>query len=231
MYNKKTIIQKRVKLIVQIVGIFTHMEQNATEQLSKLLLYLAPHELGSITDANNFDMRHVQFVKGLLISGIHLNKVEVNPSAIHGLGIFAKQKLLKNDLITIYPAHYISFHRNVKVGSYLGNCCGEITDNIKKSYAYHINKHYVIYGQPDLTRNPAYLGHMINDGAKGHSTKNVYNQTDAFLYYKVSMALRNAEFVVLGGLLVAVLATRDIDPGEEILTSYGYKYWMGVNTQ
>lgn len=71
---------------------------------------------------------------------------------------------------------------------------------------------------------------MINDGAKGHSTRDSHNQKDLLIYNKVSLALRNAEFQLVGGLCVAITATKDINIEEEVLISYNYSYWTTVNS-
>jgi hypothetical protein len=90
---------------------------------------------------------------------------------------------------------------------------------------------YAIYGHPNLTNDPAFLGHMINDGAKGHSTTDLHNQKDKVLYDKVSHILGNAEFYPVVGLCCVILATKEIHIGEEVLVSYGYSYWETVNDQ
>jgi hypothetical protein len=156
------------------------MEQAIVEHLDQLIRYLAPHPLEKPKSTDDYDKTHVNFVESMLHTQVPLDKVEVQTSPIHGRGVFAKQKIHPGDLITIYPAHYISFHPEGRGKSgrecHIPECYGEkkglvLTDVIRHSYAFDVTENYVIYGHPDLTHDPAFLGHMINDGARGHSTK------------------------------------------------------------
>jgi len=216
------------------------MEQATLESINQIVLFMAPHPLNNPAFVQDYDEMHVKLAMKLFDVPIPLDKAEVKASAIHGQGVFAKQKINKGELITIYPAHSISIHpgghSNPGVLGLLKSDLAEereleFTKTIRKCYAFDVNQHYVIYGHPDLTDNPAFLGHMINDGAKGHSTKTVHNQKYMMLYAKVSLALRNAKFELIGGLCVGVVATKEINIGDEVLVTYDYPYWISVNTK
>ena len=67
-----------------------------------------------------------------------------------------------------------------------------------------------LVGIPRLWREPAYLGHMANDPVGYAPTKEKYKE--------LAEATGNAAFVGLAcGLCVAVVATRSIQAGEEVL--------------
>ena len=75
-----------------------------------------------------------------------------------------------------------------------------------------------LMGVPRLWRQPAYLGHMANDPVGYAPTKEKYKE--------LAEATGNAAFVGLAcGLCVAVVATRSIQAGEEVLVPYTYGYW------
>lgn len=210
------------------------------EDLERVMLSAFPHSLKKPKAIEDYDKRHVELAVNLLDVPIPLNKVEVRASPIHGRGVFAKQKINKGELITIYPAHYVSVrpggHDNPGSLGCIGSSLVErkglvLTETIRSFYAFDVTEHYVIYGHPDLIDNPAFLGHMINDGAKGHSTKATHNQKELLVYTKVSLALSNSKFQVVGGLCVVIVATKEIQIGDEVLVTYGYSYWTSVNTK
>jgi hypothetical protein len=69
------------------------------------------------------------------------------------------------------------------------------------------------------------LGHIINDGAKHNSTRKSEN-----IYSKISFLKSNCGFFPLkNNLHVAVIATKDIEPDEELFVSYGITYWRYFN--
>jgi hypothetical protein len=87
-------------------------------------------------------------------------------------------------------------------------------------YAYDINDSYSIIGFPEINVNPSYLGHICNDGARGHSEK------DKDIYNTVTSIKSNARFKIICDCIVAVVAVKDINIDEEILVPYTHGYWM-----
>jgi hypothetical protein len=64
--------------------------------------------------------------------------------------------------------------------------------------------------------------HMLNDGATCDS-----NEKGAKADYSIqSSRLRNAKQVCVSGCHAAILTTRDVATGEELLMSYGQHYWV-----
>src|SRR5579864_8435166 len=158
-------------------------------------------------------------------SPLKLNKVRVSPSVIHGSGVFAKQKITKGELITLYPPHYIEYcpegnglHRtNVKKFIIPCDMNKDQPANYKTTnYSLSTNPYYAFYGDPRLVNDMSSVGHMINDGAKGHSTRDNYIPKDADLYNKISKQVCNAGIinVIKQGWCFIVFATKDIDANE-----------------
>lgn len=131
------------------------MMQATIDHLYLIISAAGPHPLRKPTNVEDFDRIHVNLVDKMLDIPIPLNKVKVKESSIHGRGVFAKQKINKGELITIYPAHYVSIHPSVRGkpgysglrGSALTEKLGTIlTEAMRRSYAYDVSKYYVIYG-------------------------------------------------------------------------------------
>lgn len=80
---------------------------------------------------------------------------------------------------------------------------------------------YTVMGCPKFIDDPSYLGHIINDGAKATSDSRSHD-----LYYKISLSKANSMFYDVKGLHVAILATKNIPEGEEVLITYGLGYWI-----
>ena len=77
-----------------------------------------------------------------------------------------------------------------------------------------------LVGDPSRAGDLAYLGHMLNDGATCTS------EALRSMYLAESRARRNVEQVCLESCAMAMVATREIGQGEELLLSYGANYWI-----
>ena len=77
-----------------------------------------------------------------------------------------------------------------------------------------------VLGDPELTDDAAYLGHMLNDGATCPS--------DAMRahYDRESSLARNVDWVQLEGCHLAIVTRRDVRRGEELLLTYGAPFWL-----
>jgi hypothetical protein len=123
------------------------------------------------------------------------------------------------------------------------------------AYAVSVDDQYSVMGHPELDVNPAYSGHYANDGA-GHlalekptSEANIAAALELGLdteyssdntgvggveenivaYVLKSFEVANAKIVELGGIHVAVVATRDIQADDEIMVTYGPDHWLGYS--
>jgi hypothetical protein len=76
---------------------------------------------------------------------------------------------------------------------------------------------------PHQPTTPAWLSHIINDGATTLS----HHEHDILEYYRVTNARRNCFHVPLGpSPLMATVTTTNVAEGDEFLTSYDFLYWV-----
>jgi len=102
------------------------------------------------------------------------------------------------------------------------------------SYAVTVDDVYTVMGMPTLDKDPAYYGHFANDGAghwileRGDGSSSSMGVDECISEYIFeSLDVSNAiQRPLEGGLHMVMLASRDINDGEEILMTYGPDYWM-----
>jgi len=173
------------------------------------------------------------------IFSFELDKVELKNSLIHGLGVFAKQNINKGELITFYPGDFVEYTPNedshlpnhftiLYRSQRFENKFGEVSDSKYRDndYAFEVNSFYGIIGCNHFTDDPNYLGHFINDGAKTNSTEKSNE-----IYLQISNLKRNCQFHILKDLHVAIVATKNINIGEELFITYGLNYWHSFNNK
>jgi SET domain-containing protein len=187
------------------------------------------------------DKLKLNYLSSILFLSFELNKVELKKSNIHGYGVFAKQKILKNELITFYPGDMVEYHPNAdrhipnhitmnyRSERYENQFDNNIHSDISKKhrnneYAYDINEYYTIIGCSYFKDNSNYLGHFINDGAKTNSTEKSNE-----IYIKISNIKKNCNFYSLKDLHIAIIAIKDIEIGDELFIRYGIGYWNSYN--
>jgi SET domain-containing protein len=168
-----------------------------------------------------------------------IKRVEIKESKIHGKGVFALTNIKEGTVMTFYPSHGIIIDDGVMI------------DNLEdKSFIKNVtqNKYYRKYGVSDYSSlfghnlniignpteigNAMLLGHMINDSV-GNVFKNNENDTDLkkmrnviASYYIKTVSNSNCRFAYnMKYPLISVVATRDIQEGEELLIAYGISYW------
>lgn len=197
-----------------------------------------------LNDLNNkktiVDGLKIDYLTALFPFG--LDKVEVRKSPIAGNGLFAKKKIIKDELITFYPGDIIEYTPNAD--RHMSGCMvaafsskrfkkqfGDVSLNDNKyrdnNYAFVVNKHYTIIGCPYFKENADYLGHFINDSMKCESDA----QSDIVNYVYASTSKSNCTFYRLKDLHVAIIATKNIEIDEELLTTYGPGYWDSHNKE
>jgi SET domain-containing protein len=167
------------------------------------------------------------------------DKVELKKSLIHGLGVFAKQNINKDEIITFYPGDFVEYtpnedshlpnHLTILYRSQrFENKFGEVSDLKYRDndYAFEVNSFYGIIGCNHFTDDPNYLGHFINDGAKTNSTEKSNE-----IYLQISNLKRNCKFRIIKDLHVAIVATKNINIGEELFIRYGLNYWHSFNNK
>ena len=158
----------------------------------------------------------------------NINHIELKESNIHGLGLFTKEPIKKGDFITFYPADIVAY----ETGN--GSAAIGYSQRFLEHYetpAEHIkscnrniltvDKFYSITASRIFDSDLAYAGHFINDASSKDSLEE---------YLEEVKEKQNCEFVEIrpNNLHVGIGAIRDIEPGEEILSSYGFKYWENI---
>ena len=153
---------------------------------------------------------------------------EIRPSPIHGMGVFATRDIPAESYITMYPADGVSWQPDKWNGPpqvCLASGWKGTTNSQANAYRQGVDpipgtRSLAIIGNPALTDDCHFLGHMINDGAcckRKEASK---------IYEKISNAKANCEMCVD---VMTMASTRDIKAGEEILTSYGVDCWLDLN--
>jgi hypothetical protein len=170
------------------------------------------------------------------LPSLRLNRCFVGPSGVPagGQGLFASRNVKEGELITLYPGDALLVWNTAVVGDssvgvMFGNHVQEmdrnpdrVCTNQARSYELQIRTGYSIVADPLLVDNPAYLGHMINDGSILLGTDN----ESRTLYSASTHKRHNASVFLMEGCHFATVATKDILKDQEIFVSYGEGYWM-----
>lgn len=155
-----------------------------------------------------------------------LDVVTVKPSPLHGNGVFAKRNIKKGDLITMYPCDAFSYCTKNKQTLWAkanGEPMTRTEAELLFGYSAQIEPTQIaIAADPDKYSNDA-CGHLINDGAC--LLKKDCGVEDVLKYVKESTDAQNCNFIPLAGIMLAVVASRDIKKGDEVLTAYGAGFW------
>lgn len=211
-----------------------YYKQNYKKEITKIKgEELAPGLKGEDGKYYNVDMLKIVMLSN--ITNFKLNKAEVRPSNIHGRGLFANVNIKKHELITFYPGdiieyipnkdryskHISIFYTSIRTGDTFGS---DSFKNRNPDYQFDVNEQYSIYGNPFFDKDPNFLGHFINDGAKTNGSE-ISNK----LYLNISFLKANCDFYVIKELLVAIVATKDINKDDELFINYGIIYWDFFN--
>ena len=178
--------------------------------------------------------RRVDILKLLCMSEMHdfqLQSVEVRDSSVHGRGVFATKHIAKGEVATFYPGDHVFYTPDralVCNGKVLKLAIHSQRAAVSpappdKTYYYDVDDNYTLQGCPSHTGDPSYLGHMVNDGARP-----TLDPASHGVYVACTMAKSNCRYAVLSELSVAVIATRDILPEEELFVPYGLPYWESM---
>jgi SET domain-containing protein len=161
---------------------------------------------------------------------IELDTVYISPSRVHGLGVFAKRDIKKDELLTFYPGDLLGYTPNKDrhidnhlLFNYPSKRFKAKGGTIhQKGYSIVIDDYFMLNADPSFNENPTYAGHLINDGARCPPK----NPKGAEIYQKISLMKANCRFQTLKeNLHLSIVSTRDIKKDEEIFVSYGVNYW------
>jgi hypothetical protein len=176
------------------------------------------------------------------LPNLPLNRVTVAPSPIHGNGVFATRQIVPGEIITLYPGdatlrfgpRYSQDHGKDFAATHDCIIAPHVPDPIRdmkaviskcQAYSYGVGKGFAVVGFPELAHDCAYLGHMCNDGASLNAGE------EHLAYLSKCNAANNASFKTMLDAHVVVVATRPIEPGDEVLVEYGPSYWQTLSNR
>lgn len=194
---------------------------------------------------NNMLLQTPDYFEHLYHERWYGNVVHVANSPLHGKGLFSTSAIPAWSIVTFFPADYVEHAKLVSGGlvrmfqptrySY-GEQCDPFDAmlEIKESERYSVTLNDLpmsalatpttmrarISGDPHKQRY-GQLGHYINDPGRLASDASPAE----YARYLSSYTSSNAMFLVVANYTVAVVSTRDIYRGEEILVSYGESFW------
>ena len=169
-----------------------------------------------------------------------VNATTAGPSPTAGTGLFAARDLPAGTLVALYPAHAIGrgeqnvfydtnrdyFKKQTSSGSlrpYRQNVLGD--RSLFGVANDQIEDPFFIDANPEQALVDGWTAHLVNDGAMCDAG----DEDSVVRYYKASLARRNCLIVPVGPApLMGYATTRDIEAGEELLTTYGAEYWVEV---
>lgn len=165
-----------------------------------------------------------------LTLGVREPPVRVAVSAIAGRGVFATRDLKPNELVSTYPVHalrvfldlepvrngfgsFVFFYRNAAHSDTHAECHWAKYKMVGFSGKLATKRDAAVcfYGDPNV-HSPEACGHMINDprGTGGGANCVVCP--------------------IAGGAVTAILVTKAVQAGEELLMNYGEAYWACDDT-
>ena len=175
---------------------------------------------------------HATRLPNLPLANCHLARSGI-PGA--GNGCFASADIASGALITLYPGDALRIDSTLTGYNHV-SCCAAADDGslylppaalLARARDYEIEVASTadaplsaVLGDPERVESAAYLGHMLNDGATCHS------ESYRSVYASESARARNAAPVQVEGCHLAIVATRDVCEGEELLLTYGAPYWL-----
>lgn len=169
--------------------------------------------------------------------------VEIKESSIPnaGLGFFAKKNLKSGTIVSFYPAHSLGVDGQAFVSgcpedqeyfqahpadqsSYL-HCTDQPLFQRTSLLAPSSDELLFLDVNPHKEVVPGWVSQYINDGAvvKANSEQGLLD------YYRDSGLKKNCIHIPWGpSPVMATVTTKKVKKGQELLTSYGGTYWLGV---
>ena len=169
-----------------------------------------------------------------------MNATTSGPSPTAGTGLFAARDLPAGTLVALYPAHAIGrgeqnvfydtnrdyFKKQTSSGSLRPYRQSVLGDRSLFGVANdQIEDPFFIDANPEQALVDGWTAHLVNDGAMCDAG----DEDSVVRYYEASLARRNCLIVPVGPApLMGYATTRDVEAGEELLTTYGAEYWVEV---
>lgn len=176
-----------------------------------------------------------------------MNKnIEIKESSIPGagLGLFAKKAMKANTVVSFYPAHSLGIDSETESFFVsLNDADREYFEQHPSSQSSYLHcTDQPIFDRPSILKDgdeePVYLdvnphrtivdgwvSQMINDGA----TVTANTEEGILEYYRQTKLAKNCIHIPFGpSPIMATVTTKKVKKGEELFTSYGGTYWLGV---
>ncbi|KAL3940306.1 MAG: hypothetical protein SGBAC_005133 [Bacillariaceae sp.] len=179
-----------------------------------------------------------------------VKSIEVKESSIPGagLGLFATKNIKAGSIVSFYPAHTLGIEHEDEFLFVSNNDQNRdyFLKNPPDASSFLHATDQPIFNRPSIMAatapeiktaplyldvnphrpvSPAWVSHYINDGAtmKENSVAGVED------YYLNSKTKKNCIHIPFGpSPILATVATKKIKKGDELFTSYGCVYWIGV---
>lgn len=182
-----------------------------------------------------YDMDKINFIFEIFNLILNIDYIKISKSKIHGNGIFATKNIKKGQFITIYPVYYIFIHD--KYGNrYLIESPIVKQKNLTynhetiKYYSFYFDEKSFISSDPRIIDDMLFVGHIMNDGIKCKSTNENIIRNEKKVYDKISIHKNNCEYKIIKNMIIVIVATKDIEMGEELFVKYGFEYWKQINS-
>lgn len=173
-----------------------------------------------------------------------VKNIEVRESSIPGagLGLFATKAMKANTIVSFYPAHALGIDSASSFVTATADDEQYFASNPCSKSTYLHCTDQPIFARSSLlaatSTEPLYLdvnpmrpivdgwvSQMINDGA----TVTTNSEEGVLDYYGQSKRAKNCIHVPFGpSPVLATVTTRKVQKGQELLTTYGGTYWLGV---
>ena len=169
-----------------------------------------------------------------------VNATTAGPSPTAGTGLFAARDLPAGTLVALYPAHAIGrgeqnvfydtnrdyFKKQASSGSLRPYRQSVLGDRSLFGVANdQIEDPFFIDANPEQALVDGWTAHLVNDAVMCDAG----DEESVVRYYEASLARRNCLIVPVGPApLMGYATTRDVEAGEELLTTYGAEYWVEV---
>ena len=184
-------------------------------------------------------------LKQLYTKGAKNVRVQASSIPDAGLGLFATKNIKAGSIVSFYPAHALGFEledgRQLWLSSNDDDRSHFAANPSSTSSYLHATDQPIFRRKSlldDIDDSPIYLdanpnrktdelwvSHYINDGAIVQSN----DQKGIEEYYRQTKQRKNSIHLPFGpSPVMATVATKKIKKGEEIFTSYGCVYWLGV---
>ena len=163
------------------------------------------------------------------------NLVSIRNSSRHGFGVFANQEIKQGEIVCLYPADFVKLvdNDNGKEG-----WCSSNEDSILDIH-YSMN----LLDDKQICADPTkyislFSAHMINDSVSCETIKklevlhNNFDNCDINEFgkginrYLLETKKNSNVELTPSKYCCYVKAKKDIQPNEELLTSYGFPYWL-----